>query len=175
MDKPLEEMSLEEIQAEREKIAAERAEIEAAKAARDPQMPEGGYVTPGPDTYEPVPSVPGLVAVPDLFAEPEPEEAPADEKPEPEPWPHQHLVHAGLELDVRIPNQNALMAISMLQQLEGLGELQMEIFNTFLANHLSPGSLAKVIMEFTRPDTEMTMQSLVQALVNLRIEQANAS
>lgn len=171
MDKPIEEMSLEEIQAEREKVAAERAALEAAKAAREP-LPEGGYVTPGPEVYEPVPPAPPELAVaPDLFAEPEPEEPEA----EPEPWPHQHLVHHGLELDVRVPNQNALLAISMLQQLEGLGELQMEVFNTFLANHLSPGSLAKVIIEFTRPDTEMTMQGLVQALVDMRIAETKAS
>lgn len=156
MSKSVENMSWEEIQAERAAIAAERAamEVEKAKAAGP-----GGYVIPSPDDYGQVDAatVADVTAAPDVFA--------------PAPWPHDHLTHCGLELEVRIPNRSALMAVSMLQQLDGHGELQMEIFNTFLANHLSTDSLGKVIKEFTRPDTEMTMQSLVQALVNLRISQ----
>lgn len=166
MSKPIEEMSLEEIQAERVKIAEERAALELHKTHRQ-QSDEmlDRHISEIRD-------VPGLTVVPDdPFADPEPEEA-EEEAPKPAPWPHQHLVHSGLELEVRIPNQSALMAISMLNQLNGQGELQMDIFNTFLGNHLSPTSLAKVIKEFTRPETEMTVQSLVQALVNLRVEQA---
>jgi hypothetical protein len=181
---------VDELRAERRAIALERAELEARKAERNgrnglqpetvvelPETIDAGSLFPPPAGYS-VPAAfdPTADLTPDFdpFADPElPQEvatAPEDEKPEPAPWPHAHLVHQGLELDVRIPSQSALMAISMLQQLDGMGELQMEIFNTFLGNHLSPASLGKVIKEFTRPETEMTMQGLVQALVNLRVE-----
>lgn len=200
--KPVEEMTLDEIEAERAKIKAERERMYA----------EPGYVTPGSDTYEPAPAMPsGLSRVPDPLAEPDSDADSSDDRDysypaekiegafveaaaraaiedaederlaaieqeaaarrkadKPAPWPHEHMAYLGLELDIRTPNQSALMAISMLQQLDGLGELQMEIFNTFLANHLSPRSLADVIMEMTRPDSEITMQGLVQALVRTR-------
>lgn len=181
--KPVEEMSLEEIAAERADIARQRAEL---AAEQKPVTLEAGYMIPPPDVYD---AYPDLSA--DLFSEPEPEatsEYPAEaiegafveaaavaaaedaeEDGKPKPWPHEHLSYLGLELDVRMPNQSALMAISMLQQLDGHAELQMEIFNTFLANHLAPASLAAVIKEMTRPDSELGMQGLVQALVNLRI------
>lgn len=173
MDKPIEQMSLEEIEAEREKIAAERAELERSRSDRGlPSVPAQSMAEFARELADSSTSDTNR----ELFeaiaedAEAEAETGSEDEEPAPAPWPHQHMVHCGLELDVRIPNQSALMAISMLQQLDGLGELQMDIFNTFLANHLSRESLAKVIKEFTRPETEMSMQSLVQALVYLRTE-----
>lgn len=163
--KPVEDMTLEEIEVERAKIRAERAQM------------NGGYVTPSADVYEP--------AVPQALADEIYEDSKAvlmdavdeldvaiqeqaDDKPK--PWPHQHLSYKGLELEVRIPNESALMAISMLAQLDGHGELQMEIFNTFLKNHLSPTSLADVIKELTRPDSEIGLQGIVQALVKMRIK-----
>lgn len=182
MSKPIEEMSLEEIQAEREEIARQREAMridQDVRARREAEQPAADdrelekLLTP-PNTERVIHSS-GNGAGPESPAvaiEGALVEGAAEDKPKAEPWPHDHLVHEGLELEVRIPNQSALMAISMLQQLDGLGELQMEIFNTFLANHLSRASLAKVIMEFTRPDTEMTIQSLVQALVNLRIKRS---
>lgn len=190
MSKPIEEMTLEEIQAEREEIARQREEMRAEqdmRARREATQPaaddrELEKLLAPPNTERVIhssdngagPEYPA-VAIEGAFVEGAAlaaAEATPKPEPKPEPWPHAHLVHEGLELEVRIPNQSALMAISMLQQLDGLGELQMEIFNTFLANHLSRESLAKVIMEFTRPDTEMTIQSLVQALVNLRIKRS---
>jgi hypothetical protein len=194
VSKPIEEMTLEEIQAEREEIARQREEMRAeneritaieqdVRARREAEADTDLEKLLAPPNTERVihssdngagPEYPA-VAIEGAFVEGAALAAAEDNpkpEPKPEPWPHDHLVHEGLELEVRIPNQSALMAISMLQQLDGLGELQMEIFNTFLANHLSRASLAKVIMEFTRPDTEMTIQSLVQALVNLRIKRS---
>lgn len=184
MSKPIEEMSLEEIQAEREEIARQREAMRAeneritaieqdVRARREAEQPAADDQELGLETLPTLPNTERVIHSSGNGAGPEsPAVAIEGALAEPEPWPHDHLVHEGLELEVRIPNQSALMAISMLQQLDGLGELQMEIFNTFLANHLSRASLAKVIMEFTRPDTEMTIQSLVQALVNLRIKRS---
>jgi hypothetical protein len=171
MSKPIEEMSFEEIEAERRQIEAERAALAQERAGRQ-QGTAAGFAVPAAHDFI---DTTGLPTTADLLkAEPE-DAAPEDEAPKPEPWPHAHLVHAGLELEVRIPNQSALMAISMLQQLEGLGDLKLDIFNTFLANHLSPASLAKVIKELTRHDTAMSLQSLIQALVDLRIEKSKNS
>jgi hypothetical protein len=200
VSKPVEEMSWKEIEAERAAIQREREALaaEAAKAdsvsdlartlaesapnntvrelyesmAEDMEAVEktGGYVVPKDHDMIDAAGLPGFVA-PDIMATPVDGAA----LPEPEAWPHDRLTHCGLELEVRIPTQSALMAISMLQQLDGMAALQMEIFNEFIANHLSSRSLAKVITEFTRPDTAMTMQSLIQALVNLRIEAAENS
>lgn len=190
--KPVEEMSLEEIAAERASIARQRAELAAEQKT---VTLEAGYMIPPPDVYDAYPTLESGLLPMDLLAEPGPEpeatfEYPAEaiegafveaaaaaaqdaeEESTPKPWPHEHLSYLGLELDVRMPNQSALMAISMLQQLDGHAELQMEIFNTFLSNHLAPASLAAVIKEMTRPDTELGMQGLVQALVNLRINAA---
>jgi hypothetical protein len=192
MDKPIEQMSLEDIAAEREQIAAERADLERQRNERASRRLEA--VIDGKDVEDVTKPEPTNLAefaraqaeanaddgaVRELYEaiaeEQEAKAAPEGEAPQPEPWPHEHLVHMGMELDVRIPNQSALVAVSMLQQLDGLGELQMEIFNSFLGNHLSPQSLGKVIMELMRPDTEMSIQSLVQALVNMRVAQIEAS
>lgn len=148
MTKPIEEMSLEEIAAERAAIAAERA------ALKDQRQLQPETVVELPVLADPAP-IEDQTTVADV--EGEPEEA---------PWPHEHLVYLGLELDVRMPSQNALMGIAMLNQLEG--NAQLYLFNQFLAMHLSPESFAKVASEFMRPDSEMTMQGLVQQLVYLR-------
>lgn len=167
MSKPLDQMSFEDIEAERADIRRQRAELSAERtsaAADDDLMAEtDARIT----VIEQDARVRRMEEDALLNAEPQ-----AEEDSAPEPWPHAHMVHADLELEVRIPSQSALMAISMLQQLEGLPALQMEVFNTFITNHLSPVSLGAVIKEFIRPQTEMTMQSLVQALVNLRIDAA---
>jgi len=197
MDKPIEEMSFDEIEAERRKIAAERAALarDLAYNTKSDTMrelyegiaedaiadevspifasPAAGYTVPAGHEFI---ETNGLPTTADLINGGPEESTPEEKKPEekkPEPWPHQHMVHCGLELDVRIPNQSALMAISMLQQLNGMGQMQMEIFNTFLANHLSVESLGRVIGELTRPESEMTIQSLIQALVDMRIAEGN--
>ena len=142
----------EQIDAERAAIAAERAALEAAKAPV--QITETQVVTLPPEVIE------------DIKAEAA-DEAPAEAaEPEAEPWPHEHLVYMGLELDVRMPTQNALMGIAMLNQMDG--NTQLELFNSFLGMHLSPASLTKVAREMMRPDTELTPQGLVQQLVYLR-------
>lgn len=156
--KPVEDMSFEDIETERAAIRAERERLGLTNGTAvppvEPPVP--------PDLREEIdaalPQVDVLGNIPEK-----------SEEDKSKPWPHEHLSFAGMELDVRTPNQSALMAISMLQQLDGFGELQMEIFNTFLANHLSRTSLAEVIKEMTRPDSEMSLQGLVQALVNLRV------
>lgn len=150
--KPVEEMTLEEIQAEREAIRAERRREAALKAEAEEQ--------------EAAETAQRIAAIEEDARALREEDTP----PKPAPWPHEHLKFLGMDLEVRIPNQGALMAIAMIQQLDGMAETQMEIFNTFLANHLSPASLTEIIKEMTRPDTELTLQGLVQSLVKMRID-----
>src|SRR5262245_7506211 len=188
--RPVEDMTAEEIRAEREAIAAERARIAEQKAKRNGRE----VVSDNRPRSEDV-----VVEQLTLFPEADPEEirhgvaeisremkkmsaaihhANGEVRPEstvapkdaPEPWPYEHLTHCGLELEVRVPGQSALMAVSMLNQLDGNAELQMGIFNAFLKNHMSTAALATVAAELTDPDTEMTVEGLIGALVKMRTD-----
>lgn len=167
--KPVEEMTAEEIEAERAAIAAYRAaqSTVAYRAAQATAEPVAGFAVPKELDPTADPAIAAYQAAldepEDPFADPEPEDAPA--------WPHQHLTYGGLELEVRTPQQGALMAISMLQELDGFAEMQMKIFNTFIANHLSARSLADFLNAMLDPDNDLTMQGLVQALVRLRVQE----
>jgi hypothetical protein len=148
MTKPVEEMSMEEIQAERAAIAAERA----ALANGTPAIAEA-LTTDVPDRQA---EIAELIAKVDDTEEPE---VPA--------WPHQHLEYGGLDLEVRKPNESALIAISMTG-IPSLGpQGQMRIFTQFLVNHLSPTSFAVVVESMTNPDSGVDIQGLITELTKL--------
>lgn len=152
MTKPVEEMSMEEIQAERAAIAAERA----ALAKDTPAIAEAGYAVPA--ALDPTKEIADLLAKGD---------AATAEEPEPEPWPHQRLEYGGIELEVRKPNESALIAISMTG-IPSLGpQGQMRIFTQFLVNHLSPASFATVVEAMTDPDSGIDIQGLITELTKL--------
>lgn len=141
MTKPVEEMSMEEIQAERAAIAAERAALaNGAPAIADEHKDE----------------IAELLA---KGSETEQADAPV--------WPHQFLDYGGLKLEVRKPNESALIAISMtgIPQLGPQG--QMRIFTQFLVNHLSPTSFAEVVEAMTNPDSGIDIQGLITELTKL--------
>jgi hypothetical protein len=125
--KPVEEMTLEEIQAERARLAAER---EAALSTES--------------------------------------EKPAEAENKPLPWPHQTLTYEGAELEVRIPSETALLAVSMA----GMGGLdaqtQLAVFTKFLSHHMSPASFAHIVGEMTDPDSPVDLQPLITALAGMR-------
>ena len=124
--KPVEEMTLEEIQAERARLAAER---EAALTES---------------------------------------EKPAESENKPLPWPHQTMPYEGAELEVRVPSETALLAVSMA----GMGGLdaqtQLAVFTKFLSHHMSPASFAHIVGEMTDPDSPVDLQPLITALAGLR-------
>lgn len=137
MTKPVEEMSMEEIKAERAAIAAERMELLRAEILEE--LP-----TPVSDDDE------------------------DDDEDTPEPWPHTTMEYGGRTLEVRKPNESALMAVSMTS-VPSLGpQTQMRIFTQFLTNHLSPDSFAEVVGAMTDPDSGVDIQGLITALTKLQ-------
>lgn len=82
-------------------------------------------------------------------------------------WAHDHLDYAGLSLEVRKPNESALIAISMTG-VPALGSQgQMRIFTQFLVNHLSAESFATVVESMTDPDSGVDINGLIQKLTEL--------
>lgn len=152
----------EEIDAERIALAAERDALRQARVDHSVALPE-------------------IIELPDIVQVLREEQAPADaarqaeidalieDAPEvPEPWAGAIMHYAGMELEAIVPDESALIAISMLGMLDGQGGLQVEIFNEFIGNHLSQSSLASVIKAMTKPKAEVDLRGLVQALVDLR-------
>jgi hypothetical protein len=151
--KPVEEMTAEEIAQERAAIAAERA----AKAAATPANDEGGYAVP--KELDPTKEVADLIAAGNEAL---------DSTEEPEPWPHEFMDYGGLHLEVRKPNESALVAISMTS-VPVLGAAgQMRIFTRFLSNHLSPTSFVAVVEAMTDPDSGVDIQGLITELTKLQ-------
>jgi len=141
--KPVEEMTAEEIAEERAAIAAARA----ANAAGTPAIAERD------------------AEIADLIAQ---GEESTEEAPEPEPWPHEHLEYGGLTLEVRKPNESALVAISMTSVPVLGAQGQMRIFTRFLMYHLSPASFVAVVEAMTDPDSGVDIQGLITELTKLQ-------
>jgi hypothetical protein len=91
----------------------------------------------------------------------------ADEEEKPAPWPHQTLEFRGQVLEVRKPNQEALVAVTVA----GVGVLdqrsQMQIFSTFLSRHMSPASMIWALTAMTDPENPVGIAELIQALAKL--------
>lgn len=145
MTKSIDDMSLEEIRAERKRISAERDALAAEYMAK--------LDTP-------------VSPVTDIEAE----EIPSDEEEqasEVEPWPHEHMTYAGLELQVRRLGESGLIAIAMAG-VPALGpQGQMRIFTQLLTNHLSPTSFITVVEAMTNPDSGVDIEGLVNALTKV--------
>lgn len=134
----LPEMTTEEIAAARAEIARERAELGMARAAE---------IAP-----EVLASMAAAAPV---------EDAPAEE------WPHAVFEYAGLRLEVRKPDESALVAISMTG-VPGLSpQVQMRIFTRFLTNHLSLESFVTVVEAMTDPESGVDIQGLITAMTKL--------
>jgi hypothetical protein len=132
MTKPVEDMTAEEIAAERLELLAQRAALEAGTALVDPPENEEG-----------------------------------DGESTPGPWPHATMSMAGHVLEVRKPDESALLGISMTGAKGLSPQVQARIFSQFLANHLSTDSLAVVLESMVDPDSELDVQALIQALTQL--------
>lgn len=94
---------------------------------------------------------------------------PVSDAPEPETsdWQYAYMNHQGLHLEVRKPDESALVAISMTG-VGGLGsEIQLRVFTRFLQYHMSERSFMEVLDAMTDPDSEITIQGLVTAFTQL--------
>lgn len=134
--KPVEDMTREEIAAERAAIAAER---QARANAR-------------------------LLEAVDAPDEPEPEGPSAPESVSPAPWPHEFGRLLGNLIEVRRPSPAALVAISMIGSTGMDAATQMRVFSTFMVKHIGPNSLDLVLNLMADPDSGVEMQDVISAL-----------
>lgn len=162
LSKPIEEMT-------REEVADELARVRAAKAATNGAVtaPEDDLAAEWARTQAAAAGVPEAEArlseAMGLTDEPEAEA----EAPAPAAWPHLTLEYGGHTLEVRKPNESALIAIAMTG-VPSLGpQGQMRIFSTFLSNHMSQRSFVEVVEAMTDPDSPVDIQGLIQAMTQL--------
>lgn len=146
MTKPVEEMTLEEVQ-------AERAALAAARAARPLDAEAAAKLS---EAIFPVEAV---------------QVDAAEEVAEPEPWPHEstviNLPEGEMLLEYRKPSEAALVAVTM-STLPGLTpQTQMSIFATFFTKHLSPGSMGQVLAAMADPDSGLDLGELIKAMASI--------
>lgn len=139
-------MTDEELKDAREELARERAALDHARLNGPADLP---VATNG--------NHPFMESVPP---------APADE-PKPAVWPHQHLTYGGLTLEVRKPNESALIAVSMAGSAGVDPQMQMGVFTRFLNKHMSTDSFVTVLNAMTDPDSEISIQGIIQALADI--------
>lgn len=151
MDKPVEEMTREEVAAELARVRAVKAEANGNGSASEEDL-----------AAEWARSQATAVGIPQLA---EAEGAP--DTTEVMPWPHLTIEHAGMTLQVRKPDESALIAISMTGTPGILPQTQMRIFTKFLMNHMSPDSFIQVIEAMTSPDSEVSIQSIIEKMTKL--------
>jgi hypothetical protein len=135
--KPVDEMSMDEIEAERALIRAERQRRANAKLE-------------------------AVIFPPDEL---EGEKMDTDDS-EPAPWPHEFGVLGGHRIEVRRPSPAALVAISMTGSSGMESATQMRVFTTFMVKHISPNSLDLVLGLMADPDSGVDMQDVISALTN---------
>ena len=145
MTKPVEEMT-------REEVADELARVRAERAA----LSEGGYAVPAE-------LAPTKVFTDALSADSDED----DEEDEAAPWPHLTMEYAGRTLEVRKPDESALVAVAMTGTPGLAPQTQMRIFTKFLANHLSQESFVVVVEAMTDPESGVNIQGLITALTKL--------
>jgi hypothetical protein len=136
--KPVEEMTREEVAAE---LAAARARRETAPS-----------LYTGPESVD---------AAEDIVST---EQEDADTVEE---WPHAVIEHHGLKLQVRKPDESALIALAMSGTPGIDPNVQMRIFTRFLMHHMSESSFVEVIEAMTDPVSEIDMQTIVAALTQI--------
>lgn len=144
MTKPVEEMTREEVADELARVRAERV---ALSTVDDPE--------------ERLKEAMGFNDAPDGEAEDTPAEV------GPAPWPHLTMQYADLDLQVRKPDESALVAVSMTGTPGLAPQTQMRIFTKFLVNHLSPESFVIVVEAMTDPESGVNIQGLITALTKL--------
>lgn len=146
MQKSVDEMTDEEVAAERAAIALERARLAEDRIAAAPSPEALAIITDPAETVD----------------EPEGVDTPA-------PWPHQYGQLKGHIIEVRTPAPAALVAISMTGSAELTSSTQMMVFSTFMTKHISAKSLDLVLGMMADPDSGVEMQDVIAALTE-RVE-----
>lgn len=166
MSKPIEEMTREEIDAERAALAAERLATIAVTPEANAKLTEAIFPSNG---APPITTAGELREALDLPADGIGATIEAAKADEPAPWPHQRMsMDIGsevLELEVRKPSESALVAVSM-SSLPGLTpQAQMKIFATFFTKHLSITSMGTVLATMADPDSGLDIGELIKKMV----------
>lgn len=145
--KPVEEMTREEVAAELERVRAARADLDSPreKLLEALDLPQEGTEW-------------GKLGEAEVAKE-QGAEQPA--------WPHLTMEYAGQVLEVRKPDESALVAVSMTGTPGLSPQTQMRIFTKFLVNHLSPESFVTVVEAMTDPESGVNIQGLITALTKL--------
>lgn len=190
-EKPVEEMTPDEVQAERAEIARLRAEIAEsrenpkeyaesleARAKRSPEAqarlaeaifgddPEDPFADPIPAASLFPPPV-GTAEEPDPQDASAPEDEPDAAEPAPEPWPFKTIDFKGMILQVRVPDQSALVGVTMASAPGLPPQAQLRIFTKFLMNHMSATTFVQVVELMMDPDSDVTIQDIVSRLASL--------
>lgn len=141
--KPVEEMTRDEVAAELERVRAARADLDSPreKLLEALDLPQEGAEW-------------GKLGEAEV----------AKEQPA---WPHLTMEYAGQVLEVRKPDESALVAVSMTGTPGLSPQTQMRIFTKFLVNHLSPESFVTVVEAMTDPESGVNIQGLITALTKL--------
>jgi hypothetical protein len=164
MTKPVAQLSQQEYDAERADIARERAALAKQRAA----LTNGDYLLTNGNGD--TPRTLGALTDDDAFNAPmhivepqEPEELTDDATPA--PWPHEtKILDDGYVLEYRKPDSSALIAISMVGMDGFDAGQQMNIFNKFMAKHLSMNGLSYVLGRMADPDDGFGLGELISTL-----------
>lgn len=148
MDKPVEEMTREEVAAELARVRAAKVETNGNGAASEEDL-----------AAEWARSQAAAAGIPQA--------AETSTKVDGDEWPHLTIEHAGMTLQVRKPDESALIAISMTGTPGILPQTQMRIFTKFLMNHMSPDSFVQVIEAMTTPESGVSIQSIIEKMTKL--------
>lgn len=145
--KPVEDMTREEIEAERAAIRAAREKTLADESAQLNAKAEALRIVHDPNETADEP------------------EGPSDpDSVSPAPWPHEFGRILDHIIEVRRPSPAALVAISMTGSPGMDSGTQMRIFSTFMVKHISPKSLDLVLGLMADPDSGVEMQDVISAL-----------
>jgi hypothetical protein len=160
-----------DIETERAQLAQERAALEEEKALvrqrrirEDQQQPTVLEPTGEPVTQEPAASRPYAPAVVDseggeFEVDVETGEVIRDSFGAPIPkWKHQTVELDGEIIQVRKPAPQALQAFSMAISKYAPPQIQMDMANLFVKNHISPLSYGRLLARMMDPEESFTME-----------------
>ncbi|MGW5514235.1 hypothetical protein [Nocardia africana] len=159
-----------DIESERAQLAAERAALEEEKALvrqrrnREDQQPTVLEPTGEPVAQEPAAARPYTPAVVDSDGEEfevdvETGQPILDSFGAPIPkWKHQTIELDGEIIQVRKPAPQALQAFSMAISKYAPPQIQMDMANLFVKNHISPLSYGRLLARMMDPEESFTME-----------------
>lgn len=160
----------EEIRRQREALALV-TDDELSQVTEYVARADEGYGDRPPGGVEALEAVQALPLDPDGGPE-GPQDAAEDDTPP--PWPHQTMTYGDQEWEVRLPDQSALMAVSMITGGGIAPDLQMRVFRKFLSAHCSEESFARVLEGLMDAESGVTLTGFIKTLTTLAMEGVQA-